>query len=108
MSKRHVVNVMRPPEGTEGTRGEAEGAPTILIKNWPCSITPTGGSESDLSGGTYADRGYVVSGRGDPKRPIAENDYLMFGERRLDISSVLDVGMNGEELELTCSERINA
>ncbi len=34
---RHVVDVMRPTE-TIGSRGQIQGTPETIIKNWPCSI----------------------------------------------------------------------
>lgn len=96
---------MRPTEA-RGTRNQPQGQPTTIIENWPCSITPLGGSESDEAGGTNAQMTYQVEGYGDPRRPIYPKDYLLFGKRVLHISSVEDVDMNGQHLILTCGEEI--
>lgn len=103
---RHHVNVMRPAEAT-GTRGETRGEPQLLIKDWPCSITPTGGGETDETGGVLAQAAYVVEGYGNPSKPIMPKDYLLLnGTRVLHIAYVEDVDMNGLHLRLMCGEEM--
>lgn len=102
---RHVVNVMRPT-GARGSRGQPEGKADTIIANWQCSITPLGGSESDEASGTMAQMTYQVEGYGDPSKPIMPKDFLMFGTRKLHVSTVEDVNMNGQHLILTCGEEL--
>ena len=102
---RHQCDVMRPATVTH-SRGEQRGKDTVLIKGWPCAITPSGGTEIDQAGSTYADATYQVEGYQDPRNRIKPKDYLLFEGRRLNISFVEDPLMNGEIAVLTCGEQV--
>ena len=101
---KHAVDVMRPATGPKSSRGLPHGNATTVIKNWPCKITPTGGSESDSAGGPASDRTYEVEGYTDPKNPIRSTDFLVYCGRRFDIAGVFYPEMNGQIVSLTCGE----
>jgi hypothetical protein len=98
-------DVMRPATSVH-SRGEEKGKDAILYPNWPCSITPTGGTEGEQAGSTYADMTYQVEGYQDPNKRIQPKDYLLFQGRRLNISVVDDPEMNGLIAVLTCGEQV--
>ena len=102
---RHFVDVMRPGQA-HGTRKEVQGKAETIIKNWPCAIESTGSGESELAGGVVATATYQVNGYADPLRPIKSRDYLLFNGRKLFVSSVEDVRMDGVEVALTCGEEL--
>ena len=102
---REVCDVMRPSRQGH-SRGEEVGKDTVLIREWPCKVTTTGGSEVDQAGSTFADMTYQAEGYQDPGNPIKPKDYLLFRGRRLNIAAVEDPRMNGEYVILTCGEQV--
>lgn len=98
-------DVMRPAKNVQ-SRGEEKGKDTVVIGAWPCTITPTGGSEVDQAGSTFADATYQAEGWQDPTNRIKPKDYILLEGRRLDISFVDDRRMNGEYVVLTCGEQV--
>lgn len=104
--RKHRCDVMRPAT-TKSTRGQERGQDEVLLRGVPCSITATGGAESEQAGSTYVDATYEVECYGDPRKPIRAKDYLQFTDgRRFDISFVTDVKQNGRELVLSCHEQV--
>jgi len=100
---RHTVNVMRPTEAV-GPLGQTQGSPTVVCKDWPCSIRSMTGSEQEQARQVNAFATLTVEGYGDPKWTKLEECYLQFGERRLNISYVDDEQQNGIKLTLFCGE----
>jgi hypothetical protein len=103
--KRHVVTVMRPAT-SDGTLGETQGQPAVIYTNWPCSIKPLNGTESQDVRQTGASRTFEIEGYTDPKKPIKETDYLKFGERTLHIAYIDDPMQNGVQVRLVCGENL--
>lgn len=102
---RHHVTVMGPA-GSRGTRGEVQGQPVTVLKDWPCSITPLGGSETDEAGGTNPQMNYQIEGYGSRLHPFFPSDWLVYQGRKLHIASIEDVNMNGTVLRIICGEEI--
>ena len=104
---RHVVTVMRPTEA-QGTRGQMQGQPTVIIEQWPCSIETVSGNKAVQARSVFAEATHKVGGYGNPAKRLKERDYLTggsIGERKLFIGFINDIHQNGVELELLCSER---
>lgn len=105
---RHLVNVMRPTKAT-GSLGELQGQPEVVIPNWPCSIKTLSGGESVAARQNTANATLEVQGWGNPRKPIAEGDYLIVlpetdPPRKLNIEFIDDKKQNGIELTLLCGE----
>ncbi len=106
-SMRHVVNVMRPTDA-EGTRGQSQGTPEQILKQWPCSIETMSGREIEQARTVFAEATHKVEGYGNPGNRFKERDYLTggsIGERKLAIGFINDKQQNGVELSLLCGER---
>ena len=104
---RHVVNVMRPTEA-EGTRGQSQGTPKQIMKDWRCSIETLSGREVEQAHTVFAEATHKVEGYGDPKNRFKQRDYLTggsIGERVLAVGSINDKQQNSVELSLLCGER---
>ena len=107
MKHPHVVNVMRP-SSAEGSRGQIQGRPEVIIKNWPCLVTDISGKEIVQARTVFSEATMKVDGYGDPNKPFAERDYLTggsIGTRMLNIGTISDKNQNGVELSLLCGER---
>jgi hypothetical protein len=100
MSFRHTADIYRPTEALN-TRGGQEGQPVLLVGDWPCEVTPTGGTEVEQAGGTFADATYEVAGR-HPGIEVKPRDYLLWNKRRLEISSIVEPQRLGSPMVLTC------
>jgi len=106
-SLRHVVNVLRPTEA-EGTRGQSQGQPDTICKEWPCSIETLSGREVVQARTIFAEATHKVEGYGDPGNRFKERDYLTggsIGTRKLAIGFINDIQQNGVQLSLLCGER---
>ena len=104
---RHRVNVMRPTEA-QGTRGQAQGNPELILKDWPCSIETLSGREIEQARTVFAEATHRVEGYGDPAQRFKERDHLTggsIGKRTLHIGFINDKQQNGIELSLLCGER---
>jgi head-tail adaptor len=95
---------MQPP-GTQGDYGEEKGQEQVYLRNWPCSIEPLPGRESETANQTHGIRLYRVMLDGDPAKPITSAHWLRIGNRRLEIGDAQDIRQNGEVYELICGER---
>lgn len=102
-TKRHIVNVMRPTK-VQGSLGEQQGQPQVICSNWPCSIKPASGNESEANGQNTATAQFEVEGYGDPSWTDLEECYLQLGSRTLSIQFVDDEDQNGIKLRLLCGE----
>lgn len=106
---RHRVNVMRPTSA-EGSIGQLQGKPELLMANVPCSIKPiSGSSESEDARQNGVVAQLTVELYADPRKPIKERDWLYVHPitddcRKLNIAYVQDEEQNGIELTLFCGE----
>jgi head-tail adaptor len=99
---------MQPP-GTQGTRGEAEGQPTRVYRDVPCSIEPLRGGEADRARTVFAEASLKVELYADPRKRITPGMYLTggsLGQRVLNIGYIEDARQNGEHLVLVCGEEV--
>lgn len=105
---RHVVNVIRPTSA-EGSIGQLQGKPDVLLANVPCSIRPVSGRESEEARQNGVTATLIVELYGDPRKPITESDWLAVHPitdppRKLNIAYINDKQQNGIELTLFCGE----
>lgn len=106
---RHIVNVMRPTEAV-GSRGQPQGQPELILKEWPCSIDTLSGNKAAQARTVFAEARHSVKGYGNPDKPFKERDYLtggVLGSRELFIGSI-DYGRSQNQtgqIELLCGER---
>lgn len=100
---RHHVNVLLPPQGQD-KHGEPQGNPTVVVENWPCSISQLRGNELEQARQVLATATHEIKGYIDPQRPITAEHYLQFGTRKFEIGDAEDVGERGVEYRLICGE----
>lgn len=102
-TRRHYVEVQRPSAAIDG-RGQSEGPPETIYRALPAGIRTLSTREQEVARQNYALATHEVKLWPDPRKPIHETDWLIFGERKLEVGGVNDVQQNGIELVLICGE----
>lgn len=99
----HRVTVMGPP-GSRGTRGEVQGQPVVVLKDWPCSIETLSGTKTEQAHQLFAEATHKVKGYASKLHPFKQRDWLLFQGRKLFIGFINDLDMKGIEYELLVAE----
>ena len=102
-TRRHYVEVKRPSAAIDG-RGQSEGPPETIYRALPAEIRTLNTREQELARQVYALATHEIRVWPDPRKPIFETDWLLLGERKLEVGGVNDVRQTGIELVLICGE----
>lgn len=112
MKMRFFVDVLLPPP-TTGSRGERQGADTVLMENVPCSIESISGREAEVAHQLVASATHTVEMRGPipgltPVCKLGEHPKDTAGKYKsmLDIGHVADPTRTGREYKLLVTERL--
>lgn len=103
---RQRVDIKRPATAID-SRGQITGADVSLSIAWPCEIRTLSGVELINARQTYPTASHVVRGWWRRGTEITVRHYLQWGDRRLNIGHITDLGQDRGLIELLCAEAVD-